>query len=119
MDFLRELLLRIEDDQKMDGRMEAYVSAPEQMGISGHSEEEFIYHLQLLIRQGFIDGTAEMIPMTVRGLTWEGHEFVDNIRNKNIWENTKRRVSDLVGSLSVSVIAAIAESEAKKLFGLS
>lgn len=60
-----------------------------------------------------------MIPMVVRGLTWEGHEFVDNIRNKNIWESTKKRVSGLVGSLSLSVVAAVAEAEAKKLLGLS
>jgi hypothetical protein len=119
MDLLRDILLKIEDDPKKDGRTTFYISNSEEMQIVGHSEEEFFYHLQLLIRARLIDGSAEQIPMEVRSLTWEGHEFVDNIRNDNIWDNTKKRVGDLVGSLSVSVIAALAEAEAKKFLGLS
>jgi hypothetical protein len=51
-------------------------------------------------------------------LTWEGHEFLDNIRNDSVWSSTKKRVGDLVGSVSISVIAAVAEAEMKKLIGL-
>ena len=119
IELVRDMLLKVENDPKMDGRTDFFFSEPEEMDIVGHSREEFFYHLQLLIRNRFIDGNAEMIPMVVRGLTWEGHEFVDNIRNKNIWESTKKRVSGLVGSLSLSVVAAVAEAEAKKLLGLS
>jgi hypothetical protein len=119
MDLLREILLKIESDPKMDGRREMYYAEPDQMGISDRSPKEFLYHLHLLISAGLVDGSAAIIPITVRSLTWDGHEFVDNIRNDNVWGKTKKRLAGLAGTVSVGVIAAIAQAETKKLFGLS
>lgn len=118
MDLLRTILLQIESNPQMDGTIYFGFAKPEDMDISGYSEDEFIYHMQLLISQEFINGSGDSLPINVRGLTWAGHEFLDNIRNDSVWANTKKRVGDLVGSVSISVIAAVAEAEMKKLVGL-
>src|SRR5208283_2520076 len=97
MDLLRELLLKIEDNPQMDGTREFYYATPEEMGIQGYSKEEVAYHLRLLIQNGFIDGAVTMAcPMQiVRSLTNEGHDFLDNIRNDDIWKKTKATMGEL------------------------
>jgi hypothetical protein len=54
------------------------------MGISGHTSEELVYHLELLLDVGFIDANVGMLPVMVRGLTWNGHEFLANIKNDDL-----------------------------------
>ena len=50
-------------------------------------------------------------------LTWQGHEFLDNIKDPGIWGKTKKRVEGLP-SVALKVVAAIAEAEVKKHLGL-
>ena len=54
------------------------------MGISGHTSEELVYHLELLLDVGFVDANVGMLPVMVRGLTWNGHEFLANIKNDDL-----------------------------------
>jgi hypothetical protein len=119
MDLIRDLLLRIESNPEMDGTREFYLNTPEEMGISGYSTEEVAYNLGLLINAGFVDGAVTIgNPMqVVRGLTWEGHEFLDNIKNDDIWAKTKKRFSNLSG-VGLRIVAALAEAELKRHMGL-
>jgi len=50
-------------------------------------------------------------------LTWEGHEFLDDIRDQGIWNKTKERLKD-IPSASIPVIVEIAKAEIKKRLGL-
>lgn len=118
MDLTRDLLLFIEANPKMDGSREFYFNETESMGFNEYSIDEISYHLALLVEAGFVDGAAtSAVPCTIRRLTWEGHEFLDNIKNDDIWSKTKERISGLK-STALSVVAAIAESEIKKRLGL-
>jgi hypothetical protein len=119
-DLIRKLLLSIEANQQMDGTREFYPQSPDELGIQGHTVEEVAYHLRLLIEAGFVDGAVTIAcPMQViRGLTWDGHEFLDNIKNDNIWEKTKKHFSQLSG-VGLRIVAAYAEAELKKHFGLT
>lgn len=120
MDLIRDLLLQIESNPEMDGTREFYFNTPEEMGISGHSIEEAAYNLGLLISAGFVDGAITIgNPMqVVRGLTWEGHEFLDNIKNDDIWGKTKKHFSDFSG-VELRIVASFAEAELKKKLHLS
>lgn len=118
MDLIREILLSIESNAQMDGTREFYISDPEEIGITGHSMEKLAYHLGLLIEGGFVDGATTIVsPVVVRRLTWNGHEFLANIKNDDIWSKTKKRLSGLPGA-ALSVVAGIAQSEIKKYLGL-
>jgi len=74
----------------------------------------------LLISAWFVDGAITIgNPMqVVRGLTWEGHEFLDNIKNDDIWGKTKKHFSDFSG-VELRIVASFAEEELKKKLHLS
>lgn len=117
-DFIREVLFKIAADPDLDhSRFKTF--NPSDFPERNPSRAEIDYHLWQLIDSGFAAGRcmAEM-PTVVSGLTWNGHEFLDNIRDKGIWEETKKRVSGLAG-IGMSVIAAVAEAEVKKRLGLT
>lgn len=118
MDLVRELLLRIEQDKSLDGTRWIGFT-PAELGMEQRSVEEIAYHLDLLIDAGLVEGKSYggAIPAIAR-LTWDGHEFLDNIKNTDVWSKTKQRVGDLA-NVSLKVIAAIAEAEIKKRLGLS
>ena len=54
---------------------------------------------------------------TISQLTWQGHEFLDNIRDPGIWGKTKERLKGLP-NVAISVIGEIAMAEIKKHIGL-
>ena len=117
MDLVRQLLLRIEADATLDGTNWVHFE-PSDLGLADRSSEEIGYHLTLLIEEGYVKGQTglETIPVICK-LTWQGHELLDNIRDKGIWEKTKTRIAGL-SSISLKIVAAIAEAEIKKHIGL-
>jgi hypothetical protein len=76
---------------------------------------EVAYHLKLLMDVGFIDAAGD--GTILRGLTWEGHEFLDNVKSDDIWAKVKAQASTLPG-IGLRMIATIAESEIKRHLGL-
>jgi hypothetical protein len=51
-------------------------------------------------------------------MTWEGHEFLDSIRDKPTWDKVKGRAAEKGATLSFELIKAIAISYAKSKLGL-
>lgn len=120
MDLVRELLLGIEADTRLDGTRWFQPDTQDNLGvigISGHSREEVAYHLVILIEAGYVRGTLTMEMPQISKLTWAGHEFLDDIKDPGIWSKTKERLKGLP-SVGVSVIAEIAKAEIKKHLGL-
>jgi hypothetical protein len=119
MDLVRDLLLNIEADRRFDGTHWHRISAAKDLGIGEYSDEEVGYHVNLLIEAGFLRGRGgmETIP-PISKLTWQGHEFIDNIRDVSIWEKTKARLHG-IPSVALTVVASIAEAEIKKRLGLT
>ena len=78
MDIIGSLLQRISD-------MESIHDVPD-LNIEGRTEVELDYNLALLISSGFVDGTVQGVPgsmsVTLDGLTWAGHDLLDEIRLK-------------------------------------
>ena len=117
LDIIREILLHIESGQEYDGTREFYYSSPEQMGMTGCTPEEFVYHCTLLIEDGYIDGAATVVNIVVRRLTSRGHDFLDDIRDPGVWRQVKTRLGSLPG-VALSIVAELAKSEIKKHFAL-
>jgi len=117
MDLIRALLLRIEQDPTLDGTRWVGFT-PAELGMEDRSPNEVGYHLDLLIEAGFVQGKShgETIPAICK-LTWQGHEFLDSIRDPGVWISTKERIKGLA-SVTLPVIAAIAEAEIKRRLGL-
>jgi hypothetical protein len=126
LDLVRLILYAIEQDQKFDAlwkceKCDFFIGYPEELGILGHSREEFQYHLRLLTEAGLVasGGSGPLLSgeRPVRGLTWDGHEFLENIKTDWIWEKVKKQASGLTG-VGMKVLATLAEAEVKRHLGI-
>lgn len=115
MELVRELMMLIE---KSEDRKE--LSIPQKW-----DKETVAYHLKILDEAGYIkNGTrwADNTPLWFyASLTWEGHEFLDSIRNNNVWEKTKEGIKNKgfeIGSVPIEVIKEFAKAYIKDAFGL-
>lgn len=75
---------------------------------------EISYHIELLLDAGLIsanmhrssDGSAPSF--RVSRLTWDGHEFLDAIRNDTIWQKTKASFVNNGISMTFDLIKSVA-----------
>lgn len=88
MDLVRELLLEIESDPKLDGTERFQEGTAAGFDIAGHSDLEVGYHLIILMEGGLVAGKMTTPPLVTR-LTWQGHEFLDTFRDGETWKLTK------------------------------
>jgi hypothetical protein len=112
-DLIRELLLRIEDDPQFDGTREWMQYEASDLGITDHSNEEVAYHLNLLVEEGFVTGRTTTDMPIISKLTWQGHEFLDTVRDGEIWKLTKESAKK-AGATSVQVLFEIGKSYARQ-----
>ena len=81
--------------------------------LEGYSNPDFLYTCLKLKEAGFINCDItnyidSPIPkLTVHSITWNGHKFLDNIRDINIWSKTKNILTPLK-SISVDLISETA-----------
>ena len=52
-------------------------------------------------------------------LTWQGHEFLDAVRNDTVWRKTIALIKEKGGSVPFEVVKALAVRFASAPFGLS
>lgn len=49
------------------------------------------YHLNLLVDTGYIEADQNAGGLWINPkMTWDGHEFLDNIRDPDVWDLAKR-----------------------------
>lgn len=117
MDLIRSLLLEIEGGRvsfsTLSKETADTLGLDPQEALSREEAEALEYHLDLLREAGF----AEFIELSggywqVERITWKGHEFIDSIRDPEIWRQTKAGAAK-VGSFSVKTLADVAVALAK------
>ena len=107
MDLIRSLLLFIEKDA-VGGSMYyyRYVDLADQFSIDSHT---ILGHIRLLAGAGFIENfTLSISRFDFSGLSWQGHDFLDSIRDTEIWKQTKEAASK-AGGFTVELLAEIAK----------
>ena len=112
MDLIRDVLIAVSDNPKCDGIYSNFFNSAEEFGIPNRSTEEVAYHVLLLMQSGYLSGNIEesfAIP-SIKGLTFAGHEFLDDIRDQEIWNKTKERAKG-IASVGLSFIWEIAKAE--------
>ena len=106
MELIRIILLNIEDQHT--GRV-IY-----NFQIEGYELSAIAYHCKLLYEAGFVSAynseTADnkLWRVAVGGLTWEGNEFLDKIRDESIWGKTKETIKKKKLPLVLETIKTIA-----------
>ena len=113
MDLLRLLLLKLEVLHE-DAHSICYYQYEELM-VEGFTQDQVAYHLDLATEAGLVDqgSSGAMNGFMFKRLTWEGHDFVDAVRDNDIWKKT-RQGANAAGGFSVDLLKDLAKGFIKK-----
>ncbi len=113
MELVRALLLKLEAlDQDSFG---IYCYDYSELAVDGYSLDQVTYHLDLLLEAGLIDqgGSGALSEFVFKRLTWAGHDFVDAVRDEEVWQKT-RKGALAAGGWSVELIGDLAKGFIRK-----
>lgn len=106
MELIRKILLEIQAKDDLD---------PEEIYLDDEDDMSVIRHIDLLAREGFIEGEAagsigpRVFKWRVQDLTWAGHDFVGAIQKDEWWQKIKDQIGPSeLASLSMKTIKDIA-----------
>ena len=108
MALCRLLLLTIEDHYND--------SARGNLEVEGYDMATIAYHCGLLYDAGLIksfnskNADNHIYWFSVGALTWEGHNFIDNIREDTIWNATKNTIKERTLPMTLEVIKDISST---------
>ena len=113
MDLIREILLGIEAAQVKPGAFLGFRG--DKPIISGYDPADCLYNLRLAIDEGLVESNQDHggLLVGVTGLTWKGHDFLDQVRDPEIWRITKEGAKE-AGGFSFDLLAALAKGFLKK-----
>jgi hypothetical protein len=111
---VRELLLKLEALPMVMYGAETIEPNDPRIAADGHSEEDVAYHLQLLQERGLIEvpDSQPMIGIVFTRLSWEGHDYLDAVRDPKIWYKTKE-ATERVGSWTFEIVKELAKGYIK------
>ncbi len=102
-DYLRELLLSFEGDDKPLVLVSRALS-------QSAAEQKKNYHIELLCDAGFMT----LVPPSGYRMTMQGHDYLDAIRSEGVWQRTKQAVAETGGSATLEILKALATGFVKK-----
>lgn len=113
MELMRALLLRLEVIG--EDRYGVYVYTSEDIQIDGYSWGQVMYHFELAAEAGLVEmgGSAFMGKLVFKRLTWAGHDFVDAVRDNDIWNRT-RKGALAAGGVSFDLVKDLAKGLIRK-----
>ena len=115
MDLIREILLAIEEQHEYGP-----ISG---LTIPGHSMNEIAYHCKILYEHGFIDnyeddsGDDELLDFSVGALTWEGADYLEDVRDNTRWGKVKKTMKEKGIPLTVEFIKETVNTMVSTLIG--
>lgn len=110
---VRDVLLTSEEETGLNDILqnEDIYEAPR---LKKYEEEDVIYTIKKLKEVNYINAKvlvhADGNMASMKNLTYEGHLFLDNIRDESIWNKAKEQAKKISSGVSISVISGIALS---------
>ena len=126
-DCIRDLLLVLERSLIIDDQGKTHFLKLEDVAcidsMKLYSRADIIYcSLRLaeadLINISYSYAGAEIYYMFYNYITFEGHQYLDSIRDKTVWGIVKEKLKSIGGAASFKLIMAIAEKAVLQLVGL-
>ncbi|MEW8355081.1 MAG: DUF2513 domain-containing protein [Candidatus Thiodiazotropha sp.] len=115
-DFVRKILLEIEKYQVNDVEIDLSVLEVDIIAIifngkvNPSQNSKIKYHFILLMEEGFIRSNYEPgmnDEIKIYGLSWQGHDFAEKLRNDNWWNEVKRRAEEKGVALTTEALSNI------------
>lgn len=121
LDLVRSILIYVE---KAEDEVDA-----EDLVTDSWPFEIVAYHIRLMAHHGLVDLSddtrgmnGETLSLTVSGLTWDGQDYLDAIRDPKVWAKVKKTVKEAIGSTTFEVVrqtgALVAMSMVKASLGM-
>lgn len=116
----RKMMLAIESSDKYNPSNEVL----QKLQSEGFQDMEIAYTALKLHEGDLIEMAPSIDPQgylnsfATGNLTYKGHNILDNIRDDSVWSKTKEKIGTAFSSVSLSVIAGVAESYIKSKFGI-
>lgn len=114
MSIIRELLLHLEKDENglLGGRNKT--AHDPLFKIEGQHPDTIHYHLLLLSDGGYLNlQWQNSTDFRYFGITWKGHDFLDSIRDPEIWKKTVG-AAEHAGGWTIDLLGDIAKGLIKK-----
>lgn len=120
-DCIRDLLLFLEEYLTNDNYylLDPY-SFTRTVYLNGFDNSDVLYSCEKLFEAGYVNGKIRnfvdiTIPeIKITSISWEGHKFLNNIRDDKIWKDTKSILSQFK-TVSISFISDVAAQIISKL----
>ncbi len=114
-DCIRDTLLYLEENLEIENnhRFTQITLKQLQEQLSQYSSEDIFYSVYNLHKIRFIEGKIsdindmKMFFCEINNITWNGHQFLNTIRPKTVWEATKNGASK-IGIMSMHALSTIA-----------
>ena len=87
--------------------------------LKGYSDDDVLYSFIKLSEAGFINGKPQpagnnpAYVFITTSITYEGHKFIDSVRDDKVWSATKK-ISSKVASISIEMLTTIATNVLSK-----
>ena len=117
MDLVREILIAIERSE--DGNLN--------FDALGYERQQVYLHIELMKERGLVDAVIiqeddgpehGILMCKVERLTWDSHDFLNEVRDESIWEQAKRKCLNGTGGLSFELLKDCLIHVAKQKLGI-
>src|SRR6266513_2030917 len=101
--------------QKRNGRLLRRRRASEFFEKEGVTDDEIAYGLRLLMDRSFVIGSYDKTSGTfdIERLSMDGHDFLDSIRDPDVWDKTKKGAL-AAGGFAMDLLKKLATGFVKK-----
>ena len=117
MGLIRELLMRLEALEKSPHRRVHIHSEGDELRFDDYTADQVDYHMELLYEFDLITSSDSQNALMsgewiFDRLTWGGHDFLETVRDPEVWKRTKSGASKL-GGLAFGAFKDMATAYAK------
>lgn len=109
-ELVREILLAVEAHDEAQGWME--------LTIEGRTAKDVSYHVMLLDEAGLLSGISlggmNIFEWQPKRLTYKGHEFLDTVRDPEVWRRTKEG-AEKAGGAGLGILVEIGKAYGKQI----
>ncbi|TYQ14778.1 UNVERIFIED_CONTAM: uncharacterized protein DUF2513 [Acetivibrio alkalicellulosi] len=102
------------------------VSADTNPEITGYEKGVVAYHIRRMYEAGLLDAEAvtssttktRLVNVIPFGLTWEGHEFLDSMRQKGVGKIIRKKLGETLSHVPFLLIKELALSIGREKLGI-
>lgn len=121
-DCVRDCLLWLEDNLKINENNSFAVLRLNDLygGLPEYDQVDIYYTIYNLFQIRYIEGKFSFLPSgtpklcEIYNITWSGHQFLNNIRPKSVWDATKTNAKKL-GIMSMNALSFISSKVTESL----